>query len=556
MRRPCERARCADTIASVDELPLAEPVAPRRYASPPTDRRRFLKLATACATTLWLPRSAWSQPRFASDPFALGVASGSPTHDSVVLWTRLAPEAFFGSTPREDPVTVRWEIADDDKFDRIVQRGQSVACSALADSVHVEVEGLEPDRWYFYRFMVGDAQSAVGRTRTFPAPDATASRLRIAYASCQRWEHGYFSAYRHMRQENPDVVLFLGDYIYEYPNAKNAVRVPTGGWVRSLDDYRQRYALHKSDPDLQAMHAACPWLVTWDDHEVQNDYAGLKEGHSGTPVTDFAALRAAAYQAYYEHMPLRAAVLTRAFAGLASGAEMRIHSSVRFGTLASFYLVDDRQYRELAGVYPRRQSRFEHGQTPQAAPNGRTPSARCSVRRRKPGSTTRSRTEARGGTFSACKRCSASAISRSAPVQSLWNDGWDGYPAARARMIASMRKHALANPVLLGGDLHQNWVGHVKADYANPASPSIGVEFCGTSISARSDGGEDPELLARNPHFVFANAERRGYGIVDFTRRRLTTSLRVVDDVTQRDTKIETLAKFSVAAGRSAIVAE
>jgi phosphodiesterase/alkaline phosphatase D-like protein len=137
-------------------------------------------------------------------------------------------------------------------------------------------------------------------------PDAAASRLRIAYASCQRWEHGYFTAYRHMREENPDVVLFLGDYIYEYPNAKNAVRVPTGGWVRSLADYRARYALHKSDPDLQAMHAVCPWLLTWDDHEVQNDYAGLKEGQSGTPVADFAALRAAAYQAYYEHMPLRA----------------------------------------------------------------------------------------------------------------------------------------------------------------------------------------------------------------------------------------------------------
>jgi len=267
----------------------------------------------------------------------LGVASGSPTHDSVVLWTRLAPETFFGSRSREDAVTVRWEIAHDDKFERIVQRGQAVANAALANSVHVEVAGLESDRWYFYRFMAGDAQSTVGRTRTFPAPDAAASRLRIAYASCQRWEHGYFSAYRHMRQENPDVVLFLGDYIYEYPNAKNAVRVPTGGWVRSLADYRARYALHKSDADLQAMHAACPWLLTWDDHEVQNDYAGLKEGQSGTPVADFAALRAAAYQAYYEHMPLRAAVLTRAFAGLASGAEMRIHASVRFGTLASFH---------------------------------------------------------------------------------------------------------------------------------------------------------------------------------------------------------------------------
>ena len=138
-----------------------------------------------------------------------------------------------------EPITVRWEIAHDDKFKRIVRRGQADRGAALAHSVHVEVAGLEPDRWYFYRFMAGDAQSTVGRTRTFPAPDAAAARLRIAYASCQRWEHGYFSAYRHMREENLDVVLFLGDYIYEYPNAKNAVRVPTGGWVRTLDDYRR-----------------------------------------------------------------------------------------------------------------------------------------------------------------------------------------------------------------------------------------------------------------------------------------------------------------------------
>jgi alkaline phosphatase D len=240
----------------------------------------------------------------------------------------VAPEALVGADPGE--VTVRWEIADDDKFARIVRKGQSIASRALANSIHVEVDGLTPDRWYFYRFMAGDATSAVGRTRTFPAPEARAARLRIAYASCQRWEHGYFSACRHMRDENLDAVLFLGDYIYEYPNARNAIRVPTGGWVRTLDDYRRRYALHKSDPDLRAIHTACPWLVTWDDHEVQNDYAGLSEGQSGTPVADFAALRTAAYQAYYEHMPLRASVLTRAMAGLGNGAEMRIYSTARF----------------------------------------------------------------------------------------------------------------------------------------------------------------------------------------------------------------------------------
>ena len=525
------------------------------------DRRRFLALAAACATTLWLPRSAWSQPRFASDPFTLGVASGSPTHESVVLWTRLAPDALPRATSGAQPstaasdITVRWELADDQAFKRIVRKGQATASPTLAHSVHVEVDRLDPDRWYFYRFFVGDAESAVGRTRTFPAPHAAASRLRVAYASCQRWEHGYFSAYRHMREDNPDVVLFLGDYIYEYPNAKNAVRVPTGGWVRTLDEFRARYALHKSDADLRAMHANCPWLVVWDDHEVQNDYAGAVAGNSGTPVANFAALRAAAYQAYYEHMPLRASVLTRALAGLSDGAELRIHSTVRFGTLASFYLIDDRQYR-----------------APQACTrdgklgSGTVDPAQCAdwtdPRRTLLGPEQERWLDdafahgSEGWNILGQQTLFGARDFRPGRGVSFWNDGWDGYPAARARMIASMRKNGLANPVLVGGDVHQNWVGHVKADYAAPKSPAIGVEFCGTSISARSDGGQVKSQLAKNPHFIYADAEHRGYGVAEFTPKRLSTALRVVNDVTVRDTTIATLAKFSVEAGRSAIVAE
>ncbi len=523
--------------------------------SPPTDRRRFLQLAAACATTLWLPRSAWSKPRFSGNPFALGVASGSPTHDSVVLWTRLHSEGIFGSSLGSEPITVRWEIARDDKFSRIAQKGQSIAAGELAHSVHVEVAGLEPDHWYFYRFMAGDAISSVGRTRTFPAPDAPAARLRIAYASCQRWEHGYFSAHRHMREENVDAVVFLGDYIYEYPNAKNAVRAPTGGWVRTLDDYRQRYALHKSDPDLQAMHAACPWLVTWDDHEVQNDYAGLSEGQSGAPVADFAALRAAAYQAYYEHMPLRASVLTRAMAGFGNGAEMRIYSTVRFGTLASFHLLDDRQYRD-----PQACTRGgKHGSStvdPAACSDWNDPRRTLLGAAQERWLDDAFAQGSKGWNVLGLQTLFGARDFRSGPGRTFWNDGWDGYPAARARMIASMRKHTLANPVLLGGDVHQNWVGHVKTDFTDPASASIGVEFCGTSITSRSDDATRiKELLARNPHFIFADAEHRGYGVVEFTPKQLTTTLRVVSDVTQRDSTIETLAKFSVEAGRSAIVA-
>jgi alkaline phosphatase D len=517
------------------------------------DRRRFLALAAACATTLWLPRSAWSQPRFASDPFTLGVASGSPPHDSVVLWTRLAREALSGAASGD--ITVRWELAEDEQFKRVVRKGQAVASPALAHAVHVELNGLDSDRWYFYRFLAGDAQSAVGRTRTFPAPDAVVPRLRVAYASCQRWEHGYFSAYRHMRDDNPDVVLFLGDYIYEYPNAKNAVRIPTGGWTRTLDDFRARYALHKSDADLRAMHTACPWLVVWDDHEVMNDYAGAIAGDSGAPVTNFAALRAAAYQAYYEHMPLRSSVLMRALAGLADGAELRIHSTVRFGTLASFYLVDDRQYR-TPQVCTRDGKAGSSNVDPVQCADWTDPKRTLLGADQERWLDDAFARGSPGWNVLGQQTLFGARDFRPGPGQSFWNDGWDGYPAARTRMIASMRRNKLANPVLFGGDVHQNWVGHVKTDYADPKSPAIGVEFCGTSISARSDGAQVKAQLAKNPHFIYADGERRGYGIAEFTPKRLTTSLRVVNDVTVRDTTIATLAKFSVEAGRSAIVAE
>jgi alkaline phosphatase D len=514
------------------------------------DRRHLLRLAAATATTLWLPRSAWSQPKFSANPFTLGVASGSPTHDSVVLWTRLV----VPGGALTEAATVRWEVARDEGFKDIVKTGQSQALPELGHSVHVEVGGLEPARWYFYRFFAGDERSPTGRTRTFPAPDAMAQNLRIAYASCQRWEHGYFSAYRHMLGEQLDAVLFLGDYIYEYPGAKDAVRPTPGGWVITLDDYRRRYELHKSEAELQAMHAACPWLVTWDDHEVQNDYAGLNVGENGPEVKDFPARRAAAYQAFYEHMPLRASVLTQAVAGLRKGAETRIYGELRFGRLASFYMLDDRQYRDV-----------------QACTKGGKPGssgvdvAECSLLADPKRTLLGPQQEAwldqafaRAGQGWNIIGQQTLFVPRVAPTPDktiVWNDGWDGYPAARQRLIDSMHKRELRNAVLLGGDVHENWVGHVKADFADPKSKNLAVEFCGTSITSRSNASNDklPERLARNPHFVFADSERKGYGVCEFTPKRMSTALRVVSDVTKKDAGIGTLASFVVEAGASKI---
>ncbi len=519
-------------------------------------RREWLQWVAVGSAGLCLPRSAWTQARMAANPFTLGVASGSPAHDSVVLWTRLVFENEHAARMRQGSVTVRWEVAHDDRFSRMVQTGQAPAPAALAHSVHVEVQGLEPERWYFYRFVVGDAVSATGRTHTFPAPDAAVARLRLAYASCQRWEHGYFSAYRHMRDENLDLVLFLGDYIYEYPNASKAVRVPPGGWVLTLDDYRQRYALYKGDADLQAMHAACPWLVTWDDHEVQNDYAGLTEGDSGPVVGDFAARRAAAYQAFYEHMPVRASVLTRALTGMAGGAEMRIYHRVPYGRLVSLTLLDARQYKD-AQVCSRGGKKGSSRLNPATCPSWNDP-ARSMLglqqERWLDAQWDSAASREAGWNVVGQQSLFGQRDFQHGPGQTFWNDGWDGYAAARTRLTDSLRKNSVANPVLLGGDLHENWVGHIKADYADATSPAIGVEFCGTSITSRSARKANiPAYLAENPHFVFANSEGKGYGVVELTPRQLTTTLRVVSDVTRQDSGIETLAQFSVQAGRAVI---
>jgi len=516
------------------------------------DRRRLLQLAAAVAAGVSLPAFCLVR-RWGADPFLLGVASGAPEPESVVLWTRLIAAGPFG-TLGDEPISVRWEVAHDMNFSGLVRSGEALALSELAHSVHVEVLGLAPDRWYFYRFISGDAISPTGRTRTLPAPDAVVGRLRMAYASCQRWEHGYYSAYRHMREEQLDLVMFLGDYIYEYPNATAAVRsFPKLGWLTTLQEYRERHALHRSDPDLQAMHAACPWLLVWDDHEVQNDYAGLQAG-DGFPLglnsaADFAARRAAAYQAYYEHMPLRAAAFKRALAAGDGSAQLRLYSQLRFGRLADLLLLDTRQYRDPQVCGPR------------GRPSGLVDPLLCAALQDPTRSLLGAQQEqwldqslARAGsgwTVIGQQTLFGRRDNLAGPAVSLWNDGWDGYAAARTRLTDALQKHRVGSPVLLGGDVHENWIGHVKADYLRPDSAAVGVEFCGTSITSRAGGAAKvAQRLAENPHFVFAEGRHRGYGVTEFTPARLSTQLRVLDDATRPDARIETLARFSVQAGR------
>jgi alkaline phosphatase D len=304
-----------------------------------TSRRSFLISAVGLTTGAWLARSSrlLAQPRFVRDPYTLGIASGYPSPDGVILWTRLAPDPLAGGGMPPQPVEVSWEVAGDETFRQVVRRGSVLASPQGAHSVHVEVKGLEPSRWYWYRFRAGDAASPAGRTRTAPSPGAAAERMRFAFASCQQYEQGYYAAYRHMAREDLDLVCHLGDYIYESSWGHDHVRKHEAGEPHTLGEYRNRYACYKSDSDLQAAHAAFPWVVTWDDHEVQNDYANAQSQDLDSPDL-FLKRRAAAYQAYYEHMPLPQWARPR-------GPAMHLYARWSFGALANFHVLDDRQYR-------------------------------------------------------------------------------------------------------------------------------------------------------------------------------------------------------------------
>lgn len=530
-------------------------------------RRNFLRTSVLGS----LASTAAVQAVGQTYPFVLGVASGSPTHDSIVLWTRLqgADQTVFA----ESQIAVRWEIAHDEVFKHLVQTGNVTANATLGHSVHVEVQNLKADRWYFYRFRVGAATSPVGKTRTFAKAGSAVNQLRLAYASCQRWEAGYFSAYKHMLADQPDAVLFLGDYIYEYPgNPVSMVRKPCAtsalGFVLTLDDYRARYAQYKTDPDLQAMHAACPWLMTWDDHEVQNDYAGLISGDSGVAdvfsnTAEFAQRRAAAYQAYYENMPIRAATLMKGLAGLRdlnAGSEMRIYQRIDVGQLASLYMLDTRQYRDRQVCS--KNGKYGSSQiNPEQCANWLDPNRTLLGAQQETWLDAQfSNAKPRGHTWNVMAQSTLFGMRDNKPGvgRSFFNDGWDGYPLARQKLTDALQKHDVSNPVILGGDVHENWVGHIKADYAQTheaqKSKPIGVEFCGTSITSPAGSGaiaRTAERLAENPHFVFADATQRGYGLLDFTPQALTTTLKVVDDVRQARTSISTLAQFRVQAGQA-----
>ena len=507
----------------------------------PSTRRSFLR-ATLAIGALAPTIRAFATPLVWSDyPFTLGVASGYPRADGAVLWTRLAPQPLRADGGVEAAVIpVQWEVASDEHFKTVVAHGVAYAEADWAHSVHVEVFGLEPWRWYHYRFHCGDATSVSGRLRTAPRHDQSIDAVRFAAVSCQHFETGFYAAYRHLIDDDLDLVLHLGDYIYESSTTTAAVRRHAYGEPFTLNDYRVRHAQYRGDRDLQAAHAAHAWLMVWDDHEVENDYVGAWSQNNDDPAW-FLRRRANAYRAYYEHLPLPHAM--RPF-----GADMRIHTGVDYGPLLRFTMLDGRQYRTRQPCPP-------------PGRGGSTAIENCAARLDEQASflglaqerwfaqqlgASRARWNIVGQ-----QMLMAQADSKLGPGERFYSDAWDGYAAARRRVLSATAASGARNPVFLGGDVHSFWVTDLKADYSRAEAPVVATEFVTTSVSSNSI----PEALAaamrdENPHIRYGNSGPRGYLRLNCAPSGLTADLRGLDDVTAIDSGCRTLASFRVADGR------
>lgn len=511
------------------------------------DRRRFLQatwraLGAAVAVSL-LParrgRAVWS---YGMNPFALGVASGDPTPDGIVLWTRLVRDVLDPASLGKASVPVRFRVASDSQMREVVASGMADAQATLAHSVHVDVRGLGAGRDHWYQFDVGGEESPVGHFRTAPAHDADVAQLRFALATCQDWASGHYPAYRDMTEQDPDFVLHLGDYTYEYAIAASRRQgaMPEGFAEACVDlrTYRLRHALHKLDPDLQAIHRASPFVAIWDDHEVSNDYAGLApEGAPASPA--FAARRAAAYQAYYEHMPIRCAP-----EDVARG-DVRVHRRLRFGKLAELTLLDDRQYRTDNPCGDGESLRCPAALTDEPTMLGRAQETWVTEGFR-----------AASARWNLIGQQVLLAELEHRPLQEgrYWNDAWDGYPRARGRLFDALEGTRVSNPVFFTGDWHSTFVNDLKRDFKQPSAPVLATEFVTPAITS---GGDDTPygpyygpMVPFNPHIRYFEGDKRGYFLATLRPSQLRMDLRFAERVSDPNARVASERAFVVEDGK------
>ncbi|MCA9219868.1 MAG: alkaline phosphatase D family protein [Planctomycetales bacterium] len=510
----------------------------RRYG---IDRRAFLEYIAAVSAIPTLAVQAaepvGKPPRFDANPFTLGVASGDPEPDGVVIWTRLAPRPLDGGGMPNVPVPTEWEVATDEAFANVVRRGTAMAMPQLGHSVHVEVDGLEPHRWYFYRFHAGSETSPVGRTRTAPALHTMPDRLRFAFTSCQHYEYGYFNGYPHMQQEDLDLVIHLGDYIYEYAASDKRTRQHIGGEIVSLDDYRTRYAQYRLDMTLQDTHRLFPWLVTWDDHEFDNNYANLVSEEEGISPEAFLARRMNAYQAYYEFMPLR----RRSFP---QGPHMKLYRGCQYGRLANFHVLDTRQYRTDQPNGDGQKPMIDKALDPQATMLGDRQEHWLMSRLLQSSSTWNV----------LAQQVMMAPLNRGEGDDRRYSmDQWPGYEVSRRRLLRFMHERNIPNPVVLTGDIHLNWVNDLQLDFTDPRSPLVGTELVGTAMTSGGNGGNvipEYERAAAQNDFVRWYNSNRGYVSCDLTPETWTAHFRVTPFVDKPNSPIVTKASFTIEQGQ------
>jgi alkaline phosphatase D len=503
------------------------------------DRRTFLGVTgkTALLTALGLSfpfsmtqHNVEASMKFSKYPFTLGVASGDPLPDGVVLWTRLAPEPLAtdgkGGMPNTN-IPVQWEVAEDEQFRKVVRAGTEIATPELAHSVHAEVHGLKPGREYYYRFRAGNEISPTGKTKTAPDFGSHVDNLSFAFASCQAWVGGRYAAYRNMAEEDLDFVIHLGDYIYEKKDTE------------TLADFRLLHALYKTSPDLQAAHAKFPFIVTFDDHEIENNWANDASQPDGEESNDrerFLALRAAAFQAYYEHLPLRAR-------SKPNGPDIQLYRKFTFGNLAEFSVLDTRQYRDdqLHDGFPSAPLQ------PEASDPSRTMTG---VEQEQWLFQNLDRSQARWNVL-AQQTIMAQYDYDPGEGISVNHDQWDGYAGQRKRIFNFIQQRRPSNPIVITGDWHSSWVNDLKADFNNPESETIATEFVGTSISSGCGwAGAVEAALSVNPHVKFFNGDLRGYVRCNLTHKSWKSDYRVVSSASDPNAKAYTLSSWEVENGR------
>ena len=470
------------------------------------------------------------------DPFTLGVASGDPTDQSVILWTRLAVDSLNGGGMPAQDIEVLWEVSSTDTFDDIVSSGLATAEERFGHAVHIDVPLSTGESIVFYRFRIGDYVSPIGKTR-LSSPSGSTTPIKVAAVSCQNYTDGFYNAYADLVEQSPDLVTFLGDYIYESGVGTldaTTVRLHNSDEIKDLVAYRNRYALYRSDPLLQAAHAECPWVITWDDHEVENNYANLTPQDSAD-AEGHAARRAVAYQAWWEHMPVRLSPPT--------DESLTIYRQFSWGDLLNLLVVDGRQYRDdqacgdaVLSTQPACDEALDPARTMLGAEQEKWFSENIN-------DTTKVWNVMANQTVMTDIRLGAAVLNY---------DQWDGYAPDRNRILSDVVDQGVENFVVLTGDIHLAGVGQLTTD-SNPTT-AMGAEFVSTSISSSGNVSTDTEgLLIALPNIIDAETSHRGYTLHTVTANDWTAEYRIVDNNLVEGSTTSVWKTFKVTAGSPAV---